>query len=179
VATATRLRRDIAGLISELASDLTVVWNRLEVATAAGEALHDILPPLVEQYGAAAGTIAAEWYDELRAKREIAGSFTAIPADIKDVGAHALIGWALTEANDYPSFQSLIVGGAQRRVANFARGTVTVSSIADPKARGWRRVGAGECGFCSMLLSRGAVYTEATADFEAHDHCKCQAEPAF
>lgn len=176
---ATRLRRSVATLTSELSTDLTVVWNRLEVATAAGEALHDILPALIEQYGAAAGTVAAEWYDDLRAKREIRGSFTAIPAEVPDVGAHSLIGWALSEATDYAAFQTLIAGGAQRRVANFARATVTGSSVADPHARGWQRVGIGECEFCQMLIGRGAVYTEASADFQSHDHCNCQAEPAF
>jgi hypothetical protein len=30
-----------------------------------------------------------------------------------------------------------------------------------------------------MLLGRGAVYTEASADFEAHDHCNCGAAPAW
>jgi hypothetical protein len=28
-----------------------------------------------------------------------------------------------------------------------------------------------------MLLGRGGVYTEATADFESHDHCGCWSEP--
>jgi hypothetical protein len=30
-----------------------------------------------------------------------------------------------------------------------------------------------------MLIGRGAVYTEASVDFEAHDHCHCGAEPAW
>jgi hypothetical protein len=30
-----------------------------------------------------------------------------------------------------------------------------------------------------MLIGRGAVYSEATADFQSHDHCNCQAEPAW
>jgi hypothetical protein len=54
----------------------------------------------------------------------------------------------------------------QRRIANFSRDTITGSSIADPKAQGWERVGNGECAFCSMLIGRGAVYSEASADFE-------------
>jgi hypothetical protein len=35
------------------------------------------------------------------------------------------------------------------------------------------------CDFCEMLADRGAVYGEASADFEAHDHCSCSAEPVF
>lgn len=179
MASVTRLRRDVGLLTNELATDLAVVWREVEKAADAGAALHDILPALIEQYGLAAGTIAAEWYDDLRDKRGVPGSFTAEPVDVPDVGAHALIGWALDEATDYSAFQTLILGGSQRRIANFARGTVMGSSTADPKSRGWRRVGSGECDFCSMLLGRGAVYSEATADFQAHDHCHCYAEPAF
>lgn len=166
-------------LTGELGTDLSVVWRRVEGAADAGTALHDILPALIEQYGLAAGTLAANWYDDLRAKRDVRGSFTAIPADIQDVGAHALVGWALDSATDYSTFQTLILGGSQRRIANFARQTVMGSSTADPGARGWQRVGLGECDFCQMLIGRGAVYTEATADFQSHDHCNCQPEPAF
>lgn len=178
-APALQLRRAVAELTTELGSDLTVVWRHVEHAADAGSALHDILPALIEQYGLAAGALAAEWYDGLRAKREVRGSFAAIPADIRDVGAHALIGWAVDTSTDYSAFQSAILGGSQRRIANFARQTVMGSSIADPKARGWQRVGVGECDFCAMLIGRGAVYSEATADFAAHDRCHCQAEPAF
>jgi hypothetical protein len=38
-------------------------------------ALMDILPALVDQYGAAASTLATEWYDDLRAKQGIRGRF--------------------------------------------------------------------------------------------------------
>lgn len=177
MATAARLRKDVATLTRELGTDLSVLWRRLDNAKAAGEALHDILPALIEQYGSAAGTLAAEWYDDLRVTREVAGSFRAFPADVKDVGAHALVGWAANTAQDFPAFQTLILGGAQRRVANFARFTVTGSTSADPKAHGWVRVGLGECEWCQQYLD-GEVRSVAY-DFPAHDHCQCQAEPAF
>jgi hypothetical protein len=67
----------------------------------------------------------------------------------------------------------------QRRIANVSRYTVAESSVADPGATGWQRVGAGSCAFCRMLIGRGAVYTEAGADFASHDHCNCSAVPAF
>src|SRR5450756_974958 len=50
-------------------------------------------------------------------------------------------------------------------------------SVADRRARGWARAGTGRCDFCAMLIGRGAVYTEATANFETHDHCGCVAVP--
>lgn len=177
--TSTQLRRDVASLSTLASRDLAALWRRVETAAQAETALRDVLPALIETYGAAAATVAADWYDDLREERAVRRRFTAIPAEIPDVGAQSLVGWALSEANDLPAFQTLILGGTQRRIANHARLTVTGSSVADPSARGWQRVGVGECDFCQMLLDRGAVYTEATADFQAHDHCNCGAEPAW
>lgn len=172
------LRRDLAHLDGQMRKELDGFWRDLEQA-ASVTMLNDVLPGLVDEYGAAAAVLAADWYDELRTRRDVPRRFEAIPADVPDTGVPALVGWAATEAADDSTFKTLILGGAQRRVANFSRLTVTGSSIADPSARGWMRVGAGECDFCRMLIGRGAVYTEATADFESHDHCKCQAEPEF
>ena len=63
------------------------------------------------------------------------------------------------------------------------------SAKADPEAgarspgRGgkWQRVtNSGDpCAFCAMLAGRGPVYSEETADFEAHWHCNCTAEVAY
>jgi hypothetical protein len=78
-----------------------------------------------------------------------------------------------------PGFQTLILGGTQRRIANFARLTVMGSSVADPQAQGWVRVGVGACksGGCDQYLD-GEVRSVAY-DFPAHDNCNCHAEPAF
>jgi hypothetical protein len=161
------------------AADLAALWRQSETPAQTETALRDILPGLIEAYGAAAATLAADWYDDTRDERGIPGRFTAIPAEIPEVGAQPLVGWALAEATDLDGFRGLIEGGTQRRIANFSRQTVSLSAVKDPKARGWKRVGAGGCDFCRMLISRGAVYTEATADFESHDHCNCQAVPSF
>jgi len=175
------LRDATRGLVGLAERDLRTLWAQVRNAAEAETALRDILPALIDTYGMAAGALAANWYDELRDKVSAKGAFTAITADIRDSGTHSLIGWAVTEAKDMDSLQSLILGGMQRRVSNFGRQTVMGSSVADPAALGWQRVGAGECkqGFCDMLIARGAVYTEATADFAAHDHCQCTAVPAF
>lgn len=169
----------VRGLIVLAGRDLAALWRQVRGAAQAERALQDILPAIIDTYGAAAATLAADWYDEARAKADVSGRFTAIPADIRDSGAQALIGWAASEATDLVAFQTLVEGGMQRRIVNFSRATVTGSSVADPKAIGWQRVGTGECGFCRMLIGRGAVYREATADFASHDHCHCSAVPAF
>jgi hypothetical protein len=142
------------------------------------ESVSDVLPALVDGYGAAAATFSADWYDDLREERGVRGRFTAIPADIADTGTFALLGGRKPKPQSLDALK-VIQGGTQRRIANFSRQTVTLSSVEDPRARGWQRIGAGDCDFCAMLIGRGAVYTEASADFEAHDHCNCGAEPAW
>lgn len=166
-------------LVREAETDLEVVWRNSQSAQEAAAALHDILPALIDAYGQAAATAAAEWYNDLRTSQGVGGRFEAMPEDIPDAGAHALVGWAQSEATDDKTFRTLVEGGMQRRIVNFSRGTVTTSAVRDRSARGWQRVGSGECDFCIMLISRGAVYAEATADFGAHDHCKCSAVPAW
>lgn len=175
----TQLRSDTALLVGYAERDLMALWQQVHTAAEAETALRDILPALIDTYGAAAATVAANWYDELRAKVGAKGRFTAIPADIRDTGAQPLVGWAVNEATDMQSLQALILGGTQRRIANFARQTVMGSSVADPHAAGWERVGSGGCDFCAMLIGRGAVYSEASADFASHDHCNCTAVPVF
>lgn len=173
------LRDGVQGLVRLSDRDLSVLWRQVRDAAEAETALRDILPGLLDAYGAAAATLAANWYDDLRDKVGPRKAFRAIPAEIRDTGAQALVGWAVAEAQDMTSLQTLVAGGMQRRIANFSRATVTGSSVEDPGARGWQRTGSGECDFCSMLIGRGAVYSEAAADFASHDHCRCSAVPAF
>lgn len=179
--TPTQLRSDIALLVDQASSDLSALWREVETALQVETALRDVLPGLVDAYGAAAATVAADWYDDLRADQGVRGRFSAIPAEVAETGTQALVGWALTEATDLSTFQTLIEGGTQRRIANFSRFTVMDSAIKDPRAAGWKRVGVGACknGFCDMLIGRGAVYSEATASFQAHDNCQCTAVPAW
>lgn len=178
--TSTQLRRDVASLTRLASADLAALWRDVETALATEAILRDVLPELVDAYGAAAATVAADWYDDLRDEREIRGRFVAIPAEVAETGTQALVGWALTEAQDLDSFKVLVEGGTQRRIANFARQTVMGSSIEDPQARGWKRTGTGRCDFCRMLIGRGAVYrSDATANFDSHDHCGCSAVPVW
>lgn len=174
------LRRETRGLVRLADRDLTRLWRLVSEGASAEVALRDLLPAIVTTYGQAGAALAADWYDDQREVAVARSRFTAIPVDANDRGAQALIGWALTEANDDATLKTLVAGGVQRRVADHIRYTIVGSSVADPGARGWTRVGDGSsCDFCSMLLGRGAVYSEATADFSSHDHCGCSAAPAW
>lgn len=181
--TALDLSSGVASLATLANADLTVIWQSVNDAVQARDALADVLPALVETYGSAAASLAADWYDELRDGLGIGGRFTAIVPDLGDGGGDALAGWGVgplfQESPNWAGAQMLIAGGLQRRIANASRATVTTSSIQDPGADGWQRTGRGACAFCAMLIGRGAVYSESTADFASHDHCHCGASPAF
>lgn len=174
------LRRETSGLVRLAERDLSALWRLVADGAATETALRDLLPTIVTTYGQAGAALAADWYDGQRDAAEVRGRFTAVPLDANDRGSQALVGWALAEATDDASLRTLISGGVQRRIADHVRYTIAGSSVEDPAARGWKRVGDGSsCSFCSMLLGRGAVYTEATADFSSHDHCGCSAAPAW
>ncbi|WP_345454843.1 hypothetical protein [Nocardioides marinquilinus] len=159
--------------------DLARLWSLVAAGASAETALRDLLPAIVTEYGALGAALAAEWYDDQRAKADVRGTFTAMPVPAEDRGAQALIGWALATATDDSSLRGLVLGGVQRRIADHARNTIATAAVEDPASAGWQRVGSGECQFCRQLIARGAVYTERTADFGAHDHCNCSAVSAW
>ena len=181
--TPAALRTAITDLAVLADRDLGAVWRQVSTADEANAALRDVLPDLIHTYSLASATISANWYDDLRDMIEARGRFTAIPAALDDLGADSLAGYAVAPLyqaeSDWRRARVLVQGGMQLRIANASRYTVAGSSIADPAAEGWQRQGSGECAFCSMLIGRGAVYSEAGADFAAHDHCNCSAVPAF
>lgn len=71
-------------------------------------------------------------------------------------------------------------GSGMRLALLGGRQTILQNTRTDRRAVGWQRVTSGNaCDFCEMLAGRGVVYSEESADFEAHDNCGCYAEPAF
>jgi len=177
-------RADLKQLVVLANRDLEVYWRQFDSADVARDGLRDILPELVRLYGAAAATLAADWYEDLRDEVGVPGSFTAIPAELPDTSrTDALARWAVGALYaTTPDFQRALTaasGGLQRVIADADRQTVMLTSVEDPGAKGWQREGAGGCAFCQMLIGRGAVYSEASADFGSHDHCNCTAVPAF
>lgn len=192
MALSTSLRNAVALAIRGADRDLDTLWRQVSTLAEAREALYDALPGIIDTYGLAAATMAAQWYDDLRAKDNISGFFTAEPADIPDSGAFALAGFALAQQALYGdeeqsgainllTARARVHGGMVRRVKNFGRATVMQAAIADPGARGWQRQTDGDgCAFCEMLAGRAVLYaTERTASFASHDDCGCEAVPAW
>lgn len=174
-----RFRREVRDLGIEANKDVAILWRSMEDARGAKVALFDMLPEIVAAYHGAAAASAADFYDDVRETSGARGRFTPILIDPPDFGTDSLVKWALDNAATNETFQSLIAGGVTRRISNGARDVVRLSSLDDPSAQGWMRVGGGGCDFCAMLITRGAVYSEASVDFASHDHCNCGAAPAF
>ena len=177
-------RRDLRELTNLAENDLRLLFRQFNAAEAARDGLMDVLPLLVAIYGSAAATLGADWYDDLRDAANPRGRFTAIPAELPDRGrTDALARWGVAPLfaaePDFATSLVKVAGGLQRVIANADRETVRFSAVQDRGARGWARAGSGGCDFCAMLIGRGAVYTEATADFDSHDHCGCVAVPEF
>jgi len=176
-------RADLAELVGVAQRDLGILFRQFDSAAAARDGLMDVLPRLTAIYGEAAATLGADWYDDLRAEAGVRGRFRAIPAETVPRGqTDALARWSVTPLfaaePDYPTALLKVSGGVQRLIANSDRETVRFSSIQDKSARGWVRMGVGECDWCTQYLDGEVHYVEGY-DFQAHDHCNCTAVPAF
>lgn len=177
-------RRDLAVLTGLAQKDLALMFRKFDTADATRDGLLEVLPALVAIYGAAAATLGADWYDDIRAEANVKGRFRAAPVELPDQGrTAALARWAVEPMYqaepDAATTLAKVAGGLHRIVADADRQTVAAASIADPQARGWRRITAGGCPWCQMLAGRGEVYSQATVDFEAHDNDRCSSEPVF
>lgn len=177
----TRLHRaNLITLTGLVERDLATIWQQISTATDATvirDQLADVLPQLVALYGAAAASLAADYYDEMRAQTELTSRFSAVVADTPNRDAtDALAGFGVgplfSAAPDSAAALTLVGGGLQRMVTNASRDTITTSATADPHDVIWVRiVYYGACGYCS---SRGGTH-----DTSAHDHCHCGVEPRW
>lgn len=187
MASVAEARQGLNDLTRLSGAELRRYWIKLAnlPPDAVRDALMELLPLLADKYGAAAASLAADWYDDYRAESEVRGSFRAEPAPLPGSARfEALARWGVDplfrSTPDPAAALTLIAGGMQRTIADAHRMTVVESSLRDPAAEGWRRIGQGDnCGFCNMLIARGAVYREASVTFKSHDHCNCIAGPAF
>lgn len=149
------------------------------------DALLEFVPILVEQYGAVAATMAAEWYEDLRAASGAAGRFTAVtatsvPAEAVRAQVRFLAG-ALWTPNPLEMLGGLL-GAADKYVKQPGRSTMMTNA----RREGVRfaRVPTGEttCAWCLMLASRDAIYfsKESAGDINDtgygdgfHGFCDC------
>lgn len=142
------------------------------------------LPLLVPEFYDAAGTLAADWYEDLR---DEVGS--AVPFDARVIG-DPTTDWIERELEKFQAeFQATVeqvVAEAealtQKEIARGFRDTITGNAASDPVAIGWSRHtrGLDACKLCKMLADKGSVFrSESTATFAAHTNCHCVARPEF
>lgn len=77
---------------------------------------------------------------------------------------------------------SQLSGSAASRALDGDRETFMRTFTERPQLVGYRRVSlsGSPCAFCAMLISRGAVYSKTSGDFEAHKpNCRCSAVPLY
>lgn len=141
---------------------------------------------IVYRFGTISAWQAAEAYEAKRREAGIPGAFTVRPADPANLAkVEAGVRWATQDLwkpePDLPTIQSLVTGVVEKDILDAGRQTVLRAAQTDHKAVGWERDTDGHpCSFCAMLATRGPVYrSERSAEFQAHDHCKCWAEPVF
>lgn len=196
-------RSSVGDLVTLSFADLEAFWAGLDPANATEtvEAVRATLPELTGAYGEAAGSLAADFYDDLRFDEAVPGDFVARvaeppPTERTDALARWSVGPLFGAEPDPALALTLLAGGLQKLVVGVGRVTIQDSSLADPEAEGWSRVPRpGACAFCRLMGSRGAVYGSQEAALVVggggrvrgsrgagssyHDLCGCVAAPAW
>jgi hypothetical protein len=150
------------------------------------DALFDFVPALVAEYGDVAATVAADWYDELRAAEGVGGSFRApLASAVADEQVKARLGFATRadgplwagQADTLTAFLGMM---SNEYALQPGRDTVMEAAHADKVA--YARVPEpGACKFCLMLASRGFVYSKSTVGDakKFHGKCRCNVLPSW
>lgn len=151
---------------------------------AARDALLEFVPVLTQQYGDVAATLAADWYDELRAASGAAGRFraltaAAVPSGAVEAKVRYLAGHLWTPE------PTAMLGGLLTATDKYVKQPARDTVAANAKREGvrWARVpqGSKTCAFCLVLASRDAVYhsKKAAGDLgrgvgdRFHGDCDC------
>lgn len=172
------------GQLAQLQARRGVAALDLGRPDAARDALLEIVPAVVQQYGTASATVGANFYDTARRAAGAAGNFQAllIPPDT-DAAREAtrrLAGWLYTDTPTalLPGLDAVV----DRLVQGAGRQTITAA--ADQEHVRYARVPTSTvvCDFCAMLAGRGFVYSSADAageSWEYHNHDGCEVVPSW
>lgn len=146
--------------------------------------LEQVVGDVVYGYGYGLSAHAADWYADARLAAGARGRYVPAPVvGLTEAEVSALVGWSLgplfAAEPDVALAVARLDGGVQKHVANAARLTVTGNVRRDPvRPSYYRGASVNCCAFCSMLTTR--VYaTQASADFDAHDHDRCFPVPVW
>lgn len=180
-------RRENMDIRRRVVADLRAFWGTLDPSDARGsrDALLAALPPLVEQYGEIAATVAADYYDDLREQAGVRGRYVAELAPPVDHEAiRASTRWAvdpLFGGDGEAAALARLITVVDRMALQPGRDTIAASVHGDPADATYARIPDSDpCAWCLMLASRGAVYaSEASAGglTDWHNDCDCEATP--
>lgn len=181
-------RADIDGIVVDATADLLAEWRTFDLDDAARTQTQtaELVALLGDAYGDAAGSVGADWYEELRADavpRSMPYTATIAPTPTESQYS-SLAGWATqplySSAPEYGLALTRLAGGLQRHISSVDRQTILMNVNRDPvRVTHARTASAGACAFCAMLATRGGVYNDESVKFRAHDYCRCQSVPVF
>lgn len=145
------------------------------------DALLELAPALVREYGDVAAAASAEWFEEVRPM----GGFSAVAAAGTDPEAVAGSVKALFKEDPAQVVEALS-GAIQRHILYSSRATIARNVELDPAKPRFARVPSGRetCAWCDMLASRGWVYhsreTAGDRGFKQfHDDDECMIVPQW
>lgn len=183
------IRAELALIAATATSDLANEIAGLTLERQVSAAL-STLPLLIPSYYDAAGSLAVDWYDEIRDESRPSSRYS--PGIIGDPTTdwidrevakfqRELDGMDLDLTIRSQKILDEIETLATKEIERGYRDSILGNSRQDDDAIGWSRVARpGACKFCVMLADKGAVYrSESTAIFAAHGKCHCAARPAF
>lgn len=152
------------------------------------DALLEVVPALVTEYGDLAAAAAADWYEKVRPEAGYTAR-TVAPASASDVQKDVRYHAAALFGDDPGAVVGALAGSIQRHIAYSARETVARNVELDPSRPRFARIptGTSTCAWCEMLASRGFVYyTEQSAGDLGrgvgegfHNDCNCQIVPSW
>lgn len=182
-----RIRSANKGIVALARRDLDAFWSSLDLTKpeAARDALLRFVPELVARYGEIAASVAADWYDDLRAAGGALPGYRATMADLVPadaVTARTRFGAGHLWTDMPQAARDFLLGVVSEYVLQPGRDTIVRNVVRDPWRPRWARVpsGAETCAFCLMLASRGPVYlSEESAGRmrKYHGHCDCVPTP--
>jgi hypothetical protein len=196
MATLTPAEEHQAGqeaLVSLIPAVLREAWPLLDPHNIKGSLPQFLaaVKAIVARYGSASAAGALDYYrrERLAAGVKSPASLRIAPGPADDVVEKA-IGWATSDLygpvtpETVAAAQSKVDETVSQLVLDRGRDTIIDNALNDKAAKGWARVTEqGACSFCIMLALRagaGFLYkSQRSADFSAHDNCRCHAEPVF
>lgn len=158
-----------AGIAALAAAQTALLWPRVDWShPQAAQAIKTVYGAIVSQFGQAAASRAAQFYDDVRAEQRLPSRFVAVPADATtQAQIDKMVDSAFFGNSDAPADTTSALpveqrvpdrldDSLQRLVLQPGRDTIVGNTKTDPVHPRWVRVptGATTCAFCIMLASR-------------------------